>query len=51
MTSDERADCVWPNHFEELSDIDAYDYMIFAKSREPRPEVDSSADDSSAADD
>ena len=36
-TSDERADCVWPNHFEELSDIDAYDYMVFAKSKEPCP--------------
>ena len=51
MTSDERADCVRPNHFEELSDIDAYDYMVFAESREPRPEVDTSDDDSSAADD
>lgn len=44
MGDDERLDLVWPYHFEELTDSDAYAYVMFERTREPRPALSDSED-------
>jgi hypothetical protein len=39
LDEDVRFDIVWPFHFEELTDSDAYAYALLARSREHRPPV------------